>query len=352
MWRKAATDAHKKLAKSAEAKAATDILVERVCELAPLTYAPPLYQNPPASKTRGRPQSAVLLLSDTHIGKVVQPEQTLGLGNYSFEIFLRRLQRLEDSIRSILADHTTTEVPEIVVPIIGDILDGSLVHSVEAGLENTIFNQFYAGAHALSQFLRNLSVIAPLRIYTCVGNHPRFSNQHKMPSTNRFSNFDHFCYAYMEALLRDCPRIKFHLDKQPFALFKVQGFNFHCSHGDNFLVGGDKALGIPTHSIGRHLSSTSQNFSSAGLAAINYFCTGHLHRSFTLPHARGEFICNGGFPGLDGFGLATGFGMATPSQKLFLIHPAHGKAASYDIRLDLGDGTSHRYQLPTGFPCR
>lgn len=351
-WRKEATAAHRRLAKAGADRTAVEILVERVMEVAPIAYTPPAYvKQPLQGGVTGHPQSAVLMLSDTHAGKVTLREQTLGLGEYNFNIFLRRLQRLEDAVASITSDHITTELPEIVVPMIGDMLDGALNHSAEMGQENTLFTQFYAAGHALAQFLRNISVIAPIRVYTAVGNHTRWGTQRKMPTTNRYSNLDQFLYAYIAALLRDCPRVKFNLDQQPFALFKVQGFNFLAAHGDH-LHGGDYILGVPNHAIGRSLSSTSQNFGAAGKDIPHYYLTGHLHRPITLPHTRGEFLVNGGFPGTDGFGLMTGFCGSAPSQKFFLVHPRFGKSASYDIRLDFGDTTPHRYQLPPEFPVR
>lgn len=333
-------------------KAATEILVEQAVDLAPRAYkpAPPL-KNMIHPKGKQSPQSAVLMFSDTHIGQVIHPDQTLGLGGYNFDIFLRRLQRLQDSAFSILQDHTTTPVPEIVVAMLGDMLHGNLVHSVEAGQVNTLFEQFYAAGHAIAQFFRNLSRLAPVRVHTVVGNHPRWGTQHKMPTDNRYSNLDQFLYAYVKALLREEPRVTINLDKQPFSLFEVQGFQFYAGHGDH-LRGGDKVLGIPNHAVGRNLSNTSQVFSAAGKRLPNYYLFGHMHRPITLPHASGEVIINGGFPGIDGFALMAAFNSSHPSQKFFLMHKKFGRSAAYDLRLDLGDPNPHSFTLPTEFTCK
>lgn len=351
-WRRQAEAAQAKLRNKSHEDTAVELLVEKITQLAPVSYAPPAYKAPRAyNRDHGHPQSAVLMFSDTHIGQVISPDQMLELGNYNFELFLRRLGRLERSIRSIINDHTTTEVPEIVVAMLGDMIHGNLVHAVEAGQVNTLFTQFYAAGHAIAQFFRNLSTIAPLRIETAVGNHPRWATQRKMPTDNRYSNLDQFLYAYVEALLRDVPTIKFNLTKQPFSLFTVQDHLFYAGHGDH-LRGGDRILGVPNHAIGRNLSTTAQTFSAAGRNLPSYFLFGHFHRPITLPHATGSVMINGGFPGLDGFGLMEAFNSSHPLQRFFLVHPKFGKAASYDIRLDLGDKEAHGYQLPTQFPCK
>lgn len=350
-WKREAQKAKKALLETEQRNTAVDILVERVLDIAPRSYDPAPVACKRAPRSKGSPQSAVLVLSDTHIGQCVSPDQTLGLGNYSFDLFLRRLQRLEKSVFSILEDHTTTAIPELVVAMIGDMLHGNLSHAVEAGQVNTLFDQFYSAGHAIAQFLRNLSTLAPVRIHTAVGNHPRWGTQKKMPTDNRYSNLDQFLYAYLAALLRDNSRINFNLNKQPFALFEVQGHNFYAGHGDH-LRGGDKMLGVPNHAIGRNISNNTQLFSRAGKPMPNYYLFGHFHRPITLPHAGGEIIINGGFPGMDGFGLMEAFNSSAPIQKFFLMHPKFGRAASYDLRLDLGDNTPHSYTLPGEFSCR
>lgn len=349
-WRKKATETQRALDKVNETKTAVDVLCEQVHDLAPKSYQPPkeCYAHP--KKSKSSPQSAVLLFSDTHIGAEVKKSQTLGLGEYNFEIFLRRLFRLQQSVFSIIQDHTTTEIPEIVIPILGDMLDGALNHSAECGQSSTMLEQFYAGGHAIAQFLRNLSVLAPLRIYGCVGNHTRWQNQKKMPTKNRNSNYDMLLYLYVEALLRDIPTIKCEFNAQPFALFDVQGFPFYCGHGDN-LRGGDKMLGIPNHAMGRMVSTTSQLFTRIGRPAPAYYCVGHLHRPIQVPHSKGSVIVNGAFPGIDGYALGEYFNSSFPLQRFWLMHPKFGKSAEYELRLDLGDANPHGYKLPDQFSC-
>jgi hypothetical protein len=264
---------------------------------------------------------------------------------------MARLKYLETAILSIVKNHVSTAVPELVIAMMGDMLDGQLVHSNEAGQLDPIFSQFYAGAHAIAQFLRNLAPHFPvIRVYDVVGNHPRFSNQHRMPTKNRFSNFDKFLYAMVGALVRDIPNIKWKLDAQPYQVFDVQNSTFFIAHGDS-LRGGDKALGVPNHAVGRLVSTATQMMAKYNKKSPNYYCVGHLHREIALPHATGSFLVNGGFPGVDEFGLAEMFVPADPSQKLFFIHPKFGKTATYDISLKFAElSKTAPYDIPAEFP--
>jgi hypothetical protein len=351
-WKKRALVAEKDSAKAAEIRTAIDILVENVLSVAPVSYdpAPSIVRQ----KARGAssPQSAVLMLSDTHVGCVVTPEQTQGFGGYNFGIFLRRLKRLEDSVTSILNDHTTTDISELVIPMMGDMTDGALQHAAECGQESTLFSQFFGAGHAIAQFIRNLSALVPrIRIVTCVGNHTRWGTQRKMPTKNRFSNLDQFLYAFIQSLLRDVPTIDFQIDQQPSAEFKVQGFNFLASHGDTFR-GGDKALGIPSHAIGRSISAGTQMRMKFERPGINYYLVGHFHRPIELPHSLGDIIVNGGFPGIDGYAMAESFTACDPVQKFFFVHPKHGRAAGYTLNLKFADLKGPvPYDIPNGFAC-
>lgn len=330
-----------------EEQTAVDRLVGTVKELAPKSYDPAPSQLSDQTKRTGQAQSAVLLLSDTHVGKVITPDQTLGFGGYDFRTFLCRLKFLEDAVSSIIKDHNNTKLRELVLCLGGDMLDGALVHSVEAGQKNTLFSQFYGAGHAIAQFIRNLSSrVETIRVYCTVGNHTRWANQHKMPTENRFSNLDQFLFAYIQALTSSLGNVKWRLDRQPTAIFDVSGFTFQLLHGDT-LRGGDRALGIPNHAVGRMVSSTVQLFDKYGLKSPDYYLCGHLHRSIVLPHAKGSFIVGGGFPGIDGYALANGFSPVDPTQVFFFVHPTYGKTATYEISLKLADPKSYRaYKMP------
>jgi len=150
-------------------------------------------------------------------------------------------------------------------------------------------------------------------------------------------------------LLRDVKTLEWTLDAQPYQLFDVQGFEFFCAHGDS-LRGGDKTLGIPNHAVGRLVSTATQLMNKHNRKAPNYYLVGHLHRDIVLPHATGSVLVNGGFPGVDEFGLAEMFTPADPSQKFFLIHPIFGKTATYDIGLKFAEvGAAPPYTTPVEF---
>ena len=346
-WKREYRVLERKYEQAVTSASVSEQLVALAKELAPVCYNP-LPVALPSKPGSDCPQSAVLLLSDTHIGQVVTKDQTLGFGEYDLNMFLARLKTVETALTSIVTKHTTTAVDELVVCFGGDLIHGALNHGAEAAQKMTLFEQCYAGGHAFAQFLRNLAPLFPkVRVVGTVGNHPRFANQKRMPTENRYSNLDMFCLAYTAALTEGIDNVKWTLDRQPSALFVVQGFRFQLLHGDT-LRGGDRALGIPNHAVGRHISSATQLFTKHGQKAPDYYLCGHLHRDIVLPHAKGKFIVNGGFPGLDGYALAESFSPVDPSQTFFFVHPKYGQTACYSLSLKFAEVTdTPPYVLPS-----
>jgi hypothetical protein len=346
-WKREYQVLEKKYEQAVTQASISEQLVELAKEVAPTSYDPCPAQIPSKQAHSDCAQSAVLLLSDTHVGQVITPDQTLGFGGYDLEIFLARLKTVESAITSIVTRHTTTVVDELVVCFGGDLIHGALNHGAEAAQKMTLFDQTYAAGHAFAQFLRNLAPLFPkVRVFGTVGNHPRFANQKRMPTENRYSNLDQFCLSYTRALTERLENVHWTLNRQPTALFKVQGFGFELLHGDT-LRGGDRALGIPNHAVGRHISGRAQLFAKHGQQSPDYYLCGHLHRDIVLPHAKGRFIVNGGFPGIDGYALAENFSPVDPTQTFFLMHPKYGQTASYSISLKFAKVEAERpYDLP------
>lgn len=325
----------------------TDDAARLVQIMAPQSYK--TAASAPIKRSRGKqetsPQAAVLLLGDTHIGKVVDPDQTQNWGNYDIGVFLDRLQLLQDSVLSILVDHVDCEIPELHILMLGDMVDGGLNHGNEADQRYPIGKQTLIGSHALSQFVRNLKPHFPRLVVTPVcGNHGRWPGQKRVPTKNKNSNADGMMYQTMEALLKDIDGLTFDFNDQPSRLVNINGSSFMVTHGDH-LRGGDRALGIPSHAIARQVSNLAQQMALREQRPPNYYCFGHFHRDMTIPHINGKIFVNGAFPGLDEYTMSANYPEAPPEQKLLLVHPRHRVTANWPIYLGHAEPNSSRFDM-------
>jgi hypothetical protein len=336
-WKDRFEEATKQIKKLKKQSTAVEVLVNEIQTIVPRAYSPiPQVSKRKSGKgSKGLPQTAHLILSDSHVGQIVEPKQTMGLGYYGPMQYLRRLKYVEDSVLGICSEHVTTEIDELVVSVLGDMIHGDLQHGNEAAHIMPIVDQCVVSAHSIAQFIRNCAPHFPkVRIKSVSGNHSRWGTQRKMPTVNRYSSFDTLVYHMAKALLTDIPNVTWDLDEQPFAFYDIYGFKFLAIHGDH-LRGGDKALGIPAHALGRELSFNAQVFPKSHLKeAPDYYLSGHLHTPMELP---GNIIYNGGFPGTDNYSFSSRYLPSAPSQKLFLVHPKNGRSATWNLSISRGD---------------
>jgi hypothetical protein len=339
-WKQRYKALSRKYDKLLENRTIVDVLAESILDIAPKSYEPAAQQYKLHPKSTGEEQHAVAHLSDSHIGQVVHANQTSHFGNYGFNKFLDRATYFQKSIISICTEHVNTPLPVLHICLGGDLLHGDLAHANEAAHVMPLFTQYYAGGHVLAQVIRNLAAyFERVEVHGVVGNHTRWGTQRKMPTVNRFSNLDMFVMSLMEALTRDVPNVKWDLSPEIFDEFEVLGYMHRLEHGDH-LRGGDRALGVPSHAFGRELSATSQLYSKHGRKPINYYLIGHFHRPMELPHANGEILVNGGWAGVDEFGLSQNFNAAPPQQRLYFVHRKFGRTANYYLSLEHAEPNS------------
>lgn len=317
-----------------ERKAVEDSILE-VFKTTHQNWEPKISVMPPLkTKKDASVEEAVLLLSDIHIGQEVLAQRTGGYGLYNPGMYLARLKLIEDKVRDLLTNHVTTNIRRLHIIFLGDIVHGNLKHAAEVNINSPVAIQHYLAIQTLAQFIIRLNGLVPVSCYgAAVGNHGRWPDQKKMPTGDRFSNFDWLVYSSIKhALEVSGSGISFRLEENPFMLVDIQNHRFHCSHGDH-LKGGDKQFGVPIHTMARQVMSVSQRSLQMNEKAVNYYLVGDKHKHIQLPLASGAFIMNGAFPGTDDYSLSGYYTPIRPMQLLFGVHAKYGKSWTYELLL-------------------
>jgi hypothetical protein len=84
---------------------------------------------PPTAASSGTALTGVLVVSDAHIGQVVDPDEIEGLGSYNPAVAMARIRLLEEKATAILRGKPSLE--RLLVLFGGDIVHGNLGHSLE-----------------------------------------------------------------------------------------------------------------------------------------------------------------------------------------------------------------------------
>lgn len=329
MRRKAEADLHKELLGQ---RAMTDEIIDALTRLMPQIPLVSIKPHPmPTSKRR--PQTAFQLISDAHIGAHIDPEETGGLGNYSYEIFQERLEKLGKGVRSIVNNYhrPVHPVPRLVMPMLGDMIENiEIFGSQLEGVDLSLAKQFLFAIDDLSRFIvEMLDTFETIFVPVITGNHGRLGRkgQHK-----RHLNWDYLIGEMIKRKLepyRD--RIEIQVPKSSFAIIEVEGYRWLLRHGDGIKSWG----GIPFYGIQRSTGRWIAIQASVG-QRFDYMAMGHFHTPAHLPFTGGETVINGCFPGTSDFGIEVVEDVTRPMQFFGMMHPEHGLAARYPIYLDDG----------------
>lgn len=271
--------------------------------------------------------SALLLVSDAHVGKVCSREETEGRAVYNPAHFVARLALLEKEVIRLLKHGPPLD--ELVVLFLGDIVEGALDHGAEREESMLISRQFSLAVALFSQFLTRIASVVPsLRVYGCSGNHGRWPGQRRPPTVGRESNLDGLVYRAIEAVLAaaNVQNVRFHLSDAPRQSIRIKSTLVAAAHGDE-IRGGEFFTG----GIKREVYNAVLRGARDG-EIPDLWVTGDKHVPQSLSIGFGQHVINGTFVGEDAFGLR--FAPAVASQTLMWICPRRGKMLQSDIRLD------------------
>jgi len=271
--------------------------------------------------------TAVLLLSDWHIGEYVSPEETFNYGVFNSEIAAARVELILEKTINILLNHEYIDVEKLIVVALGDMVSGTIHEELETTQDLNAAEQLYYSAYLLAFLLNDLSKYFPkIEFYGVIGNHGRLKK--KKYYKEKYVNYDYIVYQIASLLLRDNKNIEFNIPKSPHIIVKIYNHNFLFTHGDNIR----SWAGIPWYGIHRYANNMREIFNFQNII-LNGVAMGHFHQPAFLDRINGPIIVNGSLKGVDEYSLS--YGLASrPSQTLFGVTNKYPLTFKYILWLD------------------
>lgn len=195
--------------------------------------------------------SLCLLISDTHVGK------------HTDEFNLNTATSRFKEIPTRLHSRVTEEINEIVVCLIGDLVEGEDVYPTQANhIECSAIEQVQRCVEGLWDMILNLRTLFQCRvtIHSVPGNHGRVSK-----TANEKTNWDNVVYYVLETIVatHNDPNITFKANYNEFYTFHIQ----------------DK-VGMLYHYGVKHTGTPAMREKVAGWGTVKNFdfmCHGHWH---------------------------------------------------------------------------
>lgn len=300
--------------------------VREVVDMLPTLRTPKPYKARRLAR-QTKEQVAVAMLSDAQIGECILPEETGGLGEYNIKIFEQRLRtNFEALVRVVELHRKVSPIRKLVIPLLGDIIDGHNIYKGHnANLELNAVDQLLQGVVLIAQYILSLSAhFEEIELVCIPGNHGRIGEGEKF-----HVNWEYIFYCLLEEKLRDHKQIKFIRPKAWWAIHNILGWNFFMVHGDDI----NRYFGIPWYGTEKAAGRWATMFKDMD-TSFQYILMGHHHTPFSWDLQAGlEVFCNGTFVQGNIYAAKKLQLRGEPTQWLFFVHPEHGVAARYKLRL-------------------
>lgn len=270
-------------------------------------------------------ESALLLLSDVHIGK-----KTI---SYNPKVFLKRLKKLQGSMMSIIsAQRSIRPIKKLIIVMNGDIIDAEAVYpsqSVDHIAIPIIDQIFTVGVPELTSFL--LYCLANFEEVECIctrGNHGQ-QNAAKW-SSSKSTNWDFVIYKALEATTSNQPRIKWSINTKDWkSIFKVYNYGFLATHGNMI----KRYYNSPFYGMTRQAERWSNAYRDK--LRLDYILFSHFHSMDTgMRHNNLQIFVNGSFTTNDPYAEENIGVTSIPEQLLLGIHPKYGVSWRYPLKLE------------------
>lgn len=305
---------NKNLRRFARNELTQDKIKECIDNLEPL-IVPPLSLYPPSDR------EAILPISDIHYGKKCEIKGLKGevINRYNVEVFEQRMWNLLSRVTEIAIKE---KIDKINLLLTGDLIDGILRMTQLQKLQHGIIDSTINLAEFLSVWINELSVVAKVDLYSCLGNHSQIRPLGTGNGDFAEENMEKVIMWFINSRLENNENVEIHENSSDFIYFNCKGLNVMASHGEE-----------------RNIENAIKDYLVLYGEPIDMFIGGHLHtkenKSIGISHngltdleyCRVKSIC-----GIDEYStrLRRSSGAGT---SMFIVEEGKGKTITYDINL-------------------
>ena len=284
--------------------------------------------NKPVIIKEDKHRTAILQLSDVHVGELVFPQYVNNVNEYNEEICIRRM----DTVFNIcLAYCRKFSITKLHLLLNGDLLSGGIHTELTRNMwinevEQIFFMQNYLikKLEYISEFFQRIDVDV------IVGNHARVLPGKPYHKEKVQMNFEYILgknlQMYFDLLSEKKHNNKIFIDvpESSFKIAEINGTRFLETHGDILMGAGSGGFaGIPFYSIAQSSAKLYGVLHQINVKEENQFdhiLAGHLHTSTKIPLFNGGFcFVNGCVIGTNEFSLTKIKSVAKREQLMLII---------------------------------
>lgn len=258
-----------------------------------------------------------LMLSDFHLGEVIEPEQVFNTNEFNLSIAEDRVQLLAEHTIDILTNHLKAQHPGIVVLLNGDFVAGCIHEELLITNEQPIMPVVIRAYEMLVWLIEEIRMfIGNIQVFCCHGNHSRTFKK-PIYKNSALSSYDWLIYTLLDRYFQNNSEVNFVIAPSDDVQFRIYNHRYRMTHGGQFR-GGQGFLG--------HIAPVTRGEIRKRTAAESYgmdydtLLIGHFH---TYSHFK-RVICNGSLVGYSEYSMNNNYPYERPQQALWFTHPDNG----------------------------
>lgn len=285
---------------------------------------------PPAS-THGSGRSVVgCLLSDIHMGEVIDSEELLGINAFDVEVCRDRLRRYFDAACIIGKRWASdTDCQGALLALAGDLTSGDIHEELRITNSLTAVEQVTAIVGELSVGIETLrNCYGRVHVVGVPGNHGRTTLKPTAKLYARLS-YDILVCSMLEERFRGDPKITWQFGRSTDQVVPIFGRAIMVTHGDKIGTRGGMGFAGPNLPIIRGSKKVMEQQATVDRRP-DLILMGHYHTT-TNP---GNVLANGSVPGYSEFANDIRAVVEPPQQWLFLLHDRWGLRERMPIQLE------------------
>ena len=282
----------------------------------------------PSGKASGT-HTAVLLLSDLHVGEVVTSDAMDGLSEYNLDVFRQRVGLWVQKVLYLVdLRRSRLEIPRLVILADGDFVSGEIHDELVRTNQTDIVHQTIYTAELMAYAIAEVSKYFEEVMVSCtIGNHGR--NQKKFEFKEPHVNWDYICYQHMAGKLAQHEHIKFEISKSMFQITDAENLKILHMHGHGIRGWG----GFPWYGVSRAVRGLREVL-AMDKRTFDVVAMGHFHVPMEVETPTGPWLINGCWKGGDEFALGALHAIIPPLQTLFFVHSRYGVIGKELIKLE------------------
>lgn len=315
-----------------KANATREELVEAVYraayDAASALVIPPIPKPPKDRRKVGRPETAVVVLSDWQLGKRTP--------SYNSDVCAERIKLLAEKVLRLTAiqraDHP---VRDLHIFVVGDLIEGELIFGGQAHrIDSSLYRQVTVdGPRILASFIRSmLSGFESVTVWSVDGNHGALGGPFRK-DYHPESNGDRMLYRITSTILADELRLTWNMpdpegERNWYVVAGIGNYRSLLLHGDQFRG----HAGIPWYGIQKKAGGWALGAIPEPFDDLDF---GHFHQPTRVTLNRVTARCNGSTESHNTFAIEQLAAVGRPSQGLRFIEPDKGHVtAEYVVYLD------------------